>query len=143
MILLMLLPNSKSLNLLIQKKSSIPISRVLCPTLAGREPVIYLLRRLPYGSSILPSIVADASDGQPSTDGIRELAASRRNSLTITRQLVVSYTTFSPLPPTEAGAVILFSRILLSPTAGIFTSGVSYAARTFLSRSSLPRMEGG
>ena len=39
-----------------------------------------------------------ASDGQPSADGIRELAASRWNSPTITRRLVVSYTTFSPLP---------------------------------------------
>ena len=38
------------------------------------------------------------SDEQPSNDGIRELAASSQHSLAITRQLVVSYTTFSPLP---------------------------------------------
>jgi len=37
------------------------------------------------------------SDGQPSDDGIRELAAPSRHSPTITRRLVVSYTTFSPL----------------------------------------------
>ena len=30
-------------------------------------------------------------------------------------------------------AVVFFSRLQLSPTAGTFTSGVSYAARTFLS----------
>ena len=39
------------------------------------------------------------SAGYPTAlDGIRELAASRWNSPTITRRLVVSYTTFSPLP---------------------------------------------
>ena len=38
------------------------------------------------------------SGGQPSDDGIRELAAPSRHSPTITRRLVVSYTTFSPLP---------------------------------------------
>ena len=37
------------------------------------------------------------SGGQPSDDGIRELAAPSRHSPTITRRLVVSYTTFSPL----------------------------------------------
>ena len=34
---------------------------------------------------------------------------------------------------THVWAVILFSHILLSPIAGTFTSGASYAARTFLS----------
>jgi hypothetical protein len=38
------------------------------------------------------------SGGQPSNDGIRELAASRWHSPMITHRLVVSYTTFSPLP---------------------------------------------
>ena len=96
-------------------------------------PVLYLLRRLPYGSSILPSIVL-CSDGQPSDDGIRELAAPRWNSLTITRQLVVSYTTFSPLPIfNQSMAVVFFYQYLLSPIASIFGSGAPCAARTFLS----------
>jgi len=86
---------------------------------------------LPYGSSILPSIVAlRHSGGQPSADGIRELAASRRNSTTVTRRLVGSYPTFSPLP---LRAVVFFFRLQPSPAAGTFTSGASYAARTFLS----------
>jgi len=38
------------------------------------------------------------SGGQPSDDGLHELAAPRWNSPPITRRLVVSYTTFSPLP---------------------------------------------
>jgi len=58
-------------------------------------PVIYLIRRSPYGFSVLPSV----SGGQPSSDGLHELAAPRWHSPTITRRLVVSYTTFSPLPP--------------------------------------------
>ena len=41
---------------------------------------------------------ATDSGGQPSDGGLHELAASRRHSLTIARQLVVSYATFSPLP---------------------------------------------
>lgn len=38
------------------------------------------------------------SGGRPSINGIRELAASSRNSRYVTIPLVVSYTTFSPLP---------------------------------------------
>ncbi len=62
--------------------------------------VIYLRHELPRGSSILPSIVYPEALGRTALcdDGIRELAASRRNSPTVTRRLVVSYTTFSPLP---------------------------------------------
>lgn len=37
------------------------------------------------------------SDGQPSNDGIRELAAPRRYNPMIAHRLVVSYTAFSPL----------------------------------------------
>ena len=48
--------------------------------------------------STLHRVNAD-SGGQPSTDGIHELAASRWNSPAIARRLVVSYTAFSPLPP--------------------------------------------
>ena len=43
------------------------------------------------------------SGGLPShVDGLHELAASSGNSPTVTRRLVVSYTTFSPLPHTIA-----------------------------------------
>ena len=73
------------------------------------------------------------SGGQPSDDGIHELAASSRHSPTITRWLVVSYTTFSPLP-LRRKAVLFFCRHLLSPIASTFGSGAPYAARTFLSR---------
>ena len=97
------------------------------------------------------------SGGQPShVDGIHELAASSGNSPTITRRLVVSYTTFSPLPLSfliphfsflishlsllishfsfqKRGAVVLFFPHQLSPTASTFRSGAPCAARTFLS----------
>ena len=66
-------------------------------------------------------------------DGIHELAASSRHSSAITRRLVVSYTTFSPLLLHVGGAVIFFCLHLPSPTASIFRSGAPYAARTFLS----------
>ena len=96
-------------------------------------PVIYLIRESPHGLSILPSTVSPKrpSDGQPSDDGLHELAAPRWHSTTVTSRLVVSYTTFSPLP--LKGAVIFFCRHLLSPIACTFASGVSCAARTFLS----------
>ena len=52
----------------------------------------------------------------------------------ITHWLVVSYTTFSPLPaPSGVQAVIFFCPHLLSPIASIFRSGAPCAARTFLS----------
>jgi len=51
----------------------------------------------------------------------------------ITHRLVVSYTTFSPLP-SRGAAVVFFCINLLSPTASIFRSGMPYAARTFLSQ---------
>jgi len=83
------------------------------------------------------------SDGQPSDDGLHELAAPSRHSTTVASRLVVSYTTFSPLPPRTTGksrnqpvsaeAVVLFCLHLLSPVACTFTSGASCAARTFLS----------
>lgn len=70
-----------------------------------RMSVIYLVPKSPLGSSTLPSTAAlRQSDEPPSICGIHELTAPRWHSLTITRQLVVSYTTFSPL---------------LSPTVGI------------------------
>lgn len=108
------------------KPSSVPI-----PWETIRMPVIYLVPESPLGSSTLPSAVARRqSDEPPSICGLHELTAPRWHSLAITRQLVVSYTTFSPLP---LRAVILFFHIQLSPTASVFGSGTSYAARTFLS----------
>ncbi len=80
-----------------KKESTAPISRVLCHT-QGMAPVIYLGHESPHGSSVLPSVGAEASDGQSSADGIRELAVPSRHSPMITHWLVVSYTTFSPLP---------------------------------------------
>ena len=102
------------------------------PLLTYKPSVIYLLHRSPHGSSILPSIALISSDGTPSNDGIHELAASRWHSPMITHRLVVSYTTFSPLPRTSV-AVVFFCRHLPSPTASILGSGVPCAARTFLS----------
>ena len=112
-----------------------------------RMSVIYLVPKSPLGSSTLPSTAARRqSDEPPSICGIHELTAPRWHSLTITRQLVVSYTTFSPLPDTKPRrmlkasslrnkfrAVIFFYRHLLSPIASSFGSGMPYAARTFLS----------
>ena len=103
-----------------------------------RTSVIYLVPKSPLGSSTLPSAAARRqSDEPPSICGIHELTAPRWHSLAITRQLVVSYTTFSPLlSPTVGiggGAVIFFYRHLLSPIASSFGSGMLYAARTFLS----------
>ena len=61
--------------------------------------VIYLVPKSPLGSSTLPSTAAlRQSDEPPSICGIHELTAPSRHSMTITRHLVVSYTTFSPLP---------------------------------------------
>ena len=103
-----------------------------------RMSVIYLVPKSPLGSSTLPSAAAlRQSDEPPSICGLHELTAPRWHSLAITRQLVVSYTTFSPLlSPTVGiggGAVIFFYRHLLSPIASSFGSGMLYAARTFLS----------
>ena len=107
-----------------------------------RMSVIYLVPKSPLGSSTLPSTAAlRQSDEPPSICGIHELTAPRWHSLAITRQLVVSYTTFSPLlsPPHSKSkivkAVIFFCRHLLSPIASIFGSGMPYAARTFLPHS--------
>lgn len=76
------------------KPSSVPI-----PSETIRAPVIYLVPESPLGSSTLPSAAARRqSDEPPSICGLHELTAPRWHSLAITRQLVVSYTTFSPLP---------------------------------------------
>ena len=44
-----------------------------------------------------PQLHWNASSGQPSNNGLHELAASRWHSPIVTNRLVVSYTTFSPL----------------------------------------------
>ena len=85
-------------------------------------PVIYLVPRSPQGSSILPSAVAKQLGGQPSICGIHELAASRWHSLTITRQLVVSYTTFSPLPKRFFISDEIFGGYFLLPTPTVTNS---------------------
>ena len=83
-----------------------------------RTSVIYLVPKSPLGSSTLPSTAAlRQSDEPPSICGIHELTAPRWHSLTITRQLVVSYTTFSPLlstPLWESGGSGYF--LLPTPT---------------------------
>lgn len=85
------------------KPSSVPI-----PSETIRAPVIYLVPESPLGSSTLPSAVARRqSDEPPSICGLHELTAPRWHSLAITRQLVVSYTTFSPLPHTRRGGCFL------------------------------------
>ena len=115
-------------DLTIKKRKHCPYKPGSVPRKA--VPVIYLVHKSPCGSSILPSIVY--SGGQPSDDGIHELAAPSRYSPMITHWLVVSYTTFSPLP-LRRKAVVFFYRHLLSPIASTFRSGVPCAARTFLS----------
>lgn len=92
---------------------------------------IYSASRLTAQAFYPPSSLR--SDGTPSNDGLHELAAPRWYSSLIAQRLVVSYTTFSPLPH-QGAAVVLFYRHLPSPTASTFGSGVPYAARTFLSR---------
>ena len=51
----------------------------------------------PIAQAFYPPL-SQRSDGQSSNNGLRELAASRWHSPQITLWLVVSYTTFSPLP---------------------------------------------
>ena len=84
----------------------------------------------PIAQAFYPPL-SQRSDGQSSNNGLRELAASRWHSPQITLWLVVSYTTFSPLPSFRR-AVVFFCHILLSPIASTFGSGASCAARTFL-----------
>ena len=87
----------------------------------------------PHGLSILPSIVATGIRADdPYNDGLHELAAS---SDTARRSPAGWWSLTPPSHPYSKryGAVVLFCLILLSPTASIFGSGVSCAARTFLS----------
>ena len=96
------------LNHVIKNESTALISRVLFAAAGSGEPVIYLIRMSPHGLSILPSIAAQGIwADNPFDDGLHELAAPRRHSPPITRRLVVSYTTFSPLPHTRRGGCFL------------------------------------
>lgn len=93
------------------KPSSVFLHQICCYAVFIsdiRMSVIYLVPKSPLGSSTLPSAAAlRQSDEPPSICGIHELTAPRWHSLTITRQLVVSYTTFSPLPHTRRGGYFL------------------------------------
>jgi len=100
--------------------------------------VIYLVRRLPCASSILPSIVFQRTrTDRPQPMVYADLQPPDRTAL---RSPAGWWSLTPPSHPYPAlygsEAVVFFFRILLSPTAGIFTSGVSYAARTFLSHAS-------
>ena len=87
---------------MLKKRKQCPYKPSSVFLLKIRMSVIYLVPKSPLGSSTLPSAAAlRQSDEPPSICGIHELTAPRWYSLTITRQLVVSYTTFSPLPDTK------------------------------------------
>lgn len=89
--------------------------RTQCPYKPGSVPCgFYSTRCLPFIYAVNhftaqafhpPSL--QESDGQPSDDGLHELAASRRHGPAITRRPVVSYTTFSPLPVQCTGGCFL------------------------------------
>ena len=118
----------------IAKQSSNPISRV--PSLPHLSIIgrclsfIYITGR-PATKAFYPPLCLRLG-GLPSNNGLHELAAPERHSHAVACVLVVSYTTFSPLPSTKM-AVIFFCLHLLSPIASTFGSRMPYAARTFLS----------
>ena len=94
-----------------QKKvgNSVSISRVLflaphCCAASLLSFIYYASR--PASPAFYPP-PSQWSDGTPSNDGIHELAAPRWYSPMITHRLVVSYTTFSPLPHTRRGGCFL------------------------------------
>ena len=94
-----------------QKKvgNSVSISRVLF--LAPHCCAASLLSFIYYASRpASPAFYPPSSlwsDGTPSNDGIHELAAPRWYSPMVAHRLVVSYTTFSPLPHTRRGGCFL------------------------------------
>ena len=94
----------------------------------------------PYGSGILPSIV-DKSIGRTTLRQwytwtyslqMAQLADHPATGGLLHHLLTLTWVT-SPFQITSRQAVIFFYRHQLSPTASIFGSGASYAARTFLS----------
>jgi len=85
---------------LFTKKSTAPVSRVLYRHYCRCLSFIYYARHRASLAFYPPSHPFGNSDGPPSHgDGLHELASSSGNSTAIARCLVVSYTTFSPLPP--------------------------------------------
>ena len=106
------------------------------------QSVIYLISKSPMSLSVLPSAAYtdDNRAGNPQSAVYMNLRPSDGTARTVTRRLVVSYTTFSPLPQTFPvvtdqflKAVVFFCLLLLLPIASIFGSEAPYAARTFLS----------
>ncbi len=79
----------------IKKESTAPVSRVLYRRNGGACHLSKLHVAMQLEHSTLRR---SESGGQPSDDGIRELAAPEWHGPAITRRPVVSYTTFSPLP---------------------------------------------
>ena len=89
--------------------NSVSISRVLfLPNPYGQGSLLSFIYSVSHPTALAfyppPS---HRSDGTPSNDGIHELAAPRWYSPMITHRLVVSYTTFSPLPHTRRGGCFL------------------------------------
>ena len=65
------------------------------------KPGSVLVKPVPYHlskRSTLHRIPKNSGEQPYHDDGIHELAASRKHSIVVTNYLVVSYTTFSPLP---------------------------------------------
>ena len=80
-------------------ESTAPVSRVLYRHCCRCLSFIYYARHHASLAFYPPSHPWGNSGGPPSHgDGLHELASSSRNSTTVARCLVVSYTTFSPLP---------------------------------------------
>jgi len=90
-------------------------------------PVIYLDYELPHNSSILPSIVIFRTDN-PQTMVYMNLQPP---DSTACQSLASWWSLTPPSHPCLYGGCFLL-HLLLSPTAPIFRSGASYAARTFL-----------
>ena len=89
--------------------NSVSISRVLfLPNPYGQGSLLSFIYSVSHPTALAfyppPS---HRSDGTPSNDGIHELAAPRWYSPMIAHRLVVSYTTFSPLPHTRRGGYFL------------------------------------
>ena len=105
------------------------------PLSRQRAPVIYLICESLHSFSVLPSTVY--SGGQPSDDGLHELAASRWHGLPITRQGCSLLHYILTLTTNEFVAVIFFYLHLPSPAASTFRSGAPCAARTFLPHSKM------
>ena len=79
---------------MVNKKSSWPISRVLCLA-KGKVPVIYLRCMSPYNFSGLPS---DMGRATLVGVGLHDLTTPKTYSSCVATRLVGSYSTFSPLP---------------------------------------------